>query len=97
MRYVGIHGLSSNFAIAHDTPMILLSIAIAIITAYGGLRAFLARHDGVRLILSSIAFGVGGIYEHALHCDAPGVQLSRCRRRPIVMPEGWRRRSKCWR
>jgi hypothetical protein len=31
---------------------------IAIVTAYGGLRAFLARHDGVRLIASSIAFGV---------------------------------------
>jgi NO-binding membrane sensor protein with MHYT domain len=58
MHYVGIHGLAGNFAIAHDTPMVLLSILIAIITAYGGLRAFLARQDGVRLILSSIAFGV---------------------------------------
>lgn len=58
MHYVGIHGLSGNFAIAHDTPMILLSIAIAIVTAYGGLRAFLARQDGVRLVASSIAFGV---------------------------------------
>jgi hypothetical protein len=38
--------------------MILLSILIAIVTAYGGLRAFLARQDGVRLIASSIAFGV---------------------------------------
>ncbi len=58
MHYVGIHGLAGNFAIAHDTPMILLSILIAIVTAYGGLRAFLARQDGVRLIFSSIAFGV---------------------------------------
>jgi NO-binding membrane sensor protein with MHYT domain len=58
MHYVGIHGLAGNFAIVHDTPMILLSILIAIITAYGGLRAFLARQDGVRLIASSIAFGV---------------------------------------
>jgi NO-binding membrane sensor protein with MHYT domain len=58
MHYVGIHGLAGNFAIAHDTAMILLSILIAIITAYGGLRAFLARQDGVRLIASSIAFGV---------------------------------------
>jgi NO-binding membrane sensor protein with MHYT domain len=58
MHYVGIHGLAGNFAIAHDTPMILLSIVIAIGTAYGGLRAFLARQDGVRLIASSIAFGV---------------------------------------
>lgn len=58
MHYVGIHGLAGNFAIAHDTPMILLSILIGIVTAYGGLRAFLARQDGVRLIASSIAFGV---------------------------------------
>ncbi len=58
MHYVGIHGLAGNFAIAHDTPMILLSILIAIIAAYGGLRAFLARQDGIRLIASSIAFGV---------------------------------------
>jgi diguanylate cyclase len=58
MHYVGIHGLAGNFAIAHDTPMVLLSILIAIVTAYGGLRAFLARQDGVRLIASSIAFGV---------------------------------------
>jgi len=58
MHYVGIHGLAGHFAIAHDTPMILLSILIAVVTAYGGLRAFLARQDGVRLIVSSIAFGV---------------------------------------
>src|SRR3982075_3987443 len=58
MHYVGIHGLAGNFAIAHDTPMVLLSILIAIVTAYGGLRAFLARQGGVRLTLSSIAFGV---------------------------------------
>jgi NO-binding membrane sensor protein with MHYT domain len=58
MHYVGIHGLAGNFAILHDTPMVLLSILIAIVTAYGGLRAFLARQDGVRLIFSSIAFGV---------------------------------------
>src|SRR5258707_4239788 len=43
MHYVGIHGLAGNFAIVHDTPMILLSILIAIAAAYGGLRAFLAR------------------------------------------------------
>ena len=69
MHYVGIHGLAGNFAIAHDTPMMLLSIAIAIVTAYGGLRAFLARHDGVRLIASSIAFGVAvsGMHYTAMH------------------------------
>ena len=69
MHYVGIHGLSGNFAIAHDTPMILLAIGIAIVTAYGGLRAFLARQDGVRLIASSIAFGVAvsGMHYTAMH------------------------------
>jgi NO-binding membrane sensor protein with MHYT domain len=58
MHYVGIHGLAGDFAIEHDNAMILLSVAVAIIAAYGGLRAFLARQDGVRLIASSIAFGV---------------------------------------
>ena len=58
MHYVGIHGLAGNFAVQHDVPMIVLSVAIAILAAYGGLRAFLARQDGVRLIASSIAFGV---------------------------------------
>ncbi len=58
MHYVGIHGLAGNFAIQHDSSMVLLSILIAIVAAYGGLRAFLARQDGVRLIASSIAFGV---------------------------------------
>jgi NO-binding membrane sensor protein with MHYT domain len=33
MHYVGIHGLAGNFAILHDSPMILLSILLAIITA----------------------------------------------------------------
>jgi LytTr DNA-binding domain/Bacterial signalling protein N terminal repeat len=58
MHYVGIHGLAGNFAIQHDSAMILLSILIAIVAAYGGLRVFLARHDGIRLIASSVAFGV---------------------------------------
>jgi NO-binding membrane sensor protein with MHYT domain len=58
MHYVGIHGLAGNFAILHNSPMVLLSILIAIVAAYGGLRAFLARQDGIRLIASSIAFGV---------------------------------------
>src|SRR6202140_2161506 len=58
MHYVGIHGLAGNFAILHDGAMVLLSILIAIMAAYGGLRAFLARQDGLRLIASSIAFGV---------------------------------------
>ncbi len=68
MHYVGIHGLSGNFAIAHDTPMVLLSLLVAIVTAYGGLRAFLAQQEGVRLIVSSIAFGlaVSGMHYTAM-------------------------------
>jgi NO-binding membrane sensor protein with MHYT domain len=58
MHYVGIHGLAGNFTIEHDSPMVLLSVLVAIVAAYGGLRAFLARQDGIRLIASSIAFGV---------------------------------------
>lgn len=58
MHYVGIHGLAGDFAIRHDTGMVLLSVVVAIGTAYGGLRAFLARQEGIRLIASSVAFGV---------------------------------------
>jgi len=69
MHYVGIHGLAGNFGIEHDTPMVLLSILIAIGAAYGGLRAFLARQDGIRLIASSIAFGiaVSGMHYTAMY------------------------------
>jgi NO-binding membrane sensor protein with MHYT domain len=69
MHYVGIHGLAGHFAIEHDPTMVLLSVLIAIITAYGGLHAFLARQDGVRLIASSIAFGfaVSGMHYTAMY------------------------------
>ena len=69
MHYVGIHGLAGDFAILHDNAMVLLSILIAIAAAYGGLRAFLARQDGVRLTLSAIAFGiaVSGMHYTAMH------------------------------
>lgn len=58
MHYVGIHGLAGPFAIVHDRTMVLLSVLVAIVTAYGGLRAFLAQQEGVRLIVSSVIFGV---------------------------------------
>ncbi len=58
MHYVGIHGLAGNFAVQHDAAMVALSILIAVVTAYGGLRVFLARQDGVRLLISAVAFGV---------------------------------------
>jgi NO-binding membrane sensor protein with MHYT domain len=69
MHYVGIHGLAGNFAIQHEWSMVLLSVAVAIAAAYGGLRAFLARQDGIRLIASSIAFGVAvsGMHYTAMH------------------------------
>ncbi len=85
MHYVGIHGLAGNFAIAHDTPMVLLSILIAIFTAYGGLRAFLARQDGVRLIVSSIAFGVAVSGMHYTAMDGMHfVPLSEAAHRHLV-------------
>src|ERR1700749_1145341 len=37
MHYVGIHGLSGNFAIVHDDRMVALSILVAIVTAFRGL------------------------------------------------------------
>ncbi|WP_375775903.1 MHYT domain-containing protein [Bradyrhizobium sp. ma5] len=58
MHYVGMHGLSGDFAMRHAPELVVLSVAIAIAAAYGGLRAFLARHGGVQLILSAVAFGV---------------------------------------
>ena len=69
MHYVGIHGLAGNFAIEHDGSMVLLSTLIAIVAAYGGLRVFLARQDGIRLVASSIAFGiaVSGMHYTAMY------------------------------
>ena len=58
MHYVGMHGLSGDFAMTHDGAMVVLSVLIAIVAAYGGLRAFLARQGGVQLVLSAVAFGV---------------------------------------
>jgi len=69
MHYAGIHGLAGNFAIAHDPSMVFLSAAIAIVAAYGGLRVFLARQDGIRLVVSAIAFGiaVSGMHYTAMY------------------------------
>src|SRR5271166_6992642 len=69
MHYVGIHGLAGNFAIRHDGAMVALAILVAIVAAYGGLRAFLAPADGVRLVLSAIAFGlaVSGMHYTAMY------------------------------
>src|ERR1700761_2535018 len=58
MHYVGMHGLAGNFSMQHDASMVALSVLVAIVAAYGGFRAFLARQGGIRLVVSSIAFGV---------------------------------------
>src|SRR5580693_6756661 len=49
MHYVGMHGLSGDFAMMHAPAIVALSVVIAIAAAYGGLRAFLARQGGVQL------------------------------------------------
>lgn len=58
MHYVGIHGLAGNFHVEHEPAMTVMASMIAVGTAYGGLRAFLARPGGMRLALSAVAFGV---------------------------------------
>lgn len=58
MHYVGIHGLAGAFRVEHERAMVLMAVLIAVGTAYGGLRVFLARHVGRRLALSAAAFGV---------------------------------------
>ena len=49
--------------------MIVLAALIAVGTAYGGLRIFLARQGGARLALSAIAFGfaVSGMHYTAMY------------------------------
>lgn len=78
MHYVGIHGLIGDFSIEHDRWAIALAILIAVGTAHGGLRIFLARQMGMRLALSAIAFGVAvsGMHYTAMSGMhfAPGMQ-----------------------
>jgi NO-binding membrane sensor protein with MHYT domain len=58
MHYVGIHGLAGDFGIEHNPAMIALSVLIAIATAYGALRIFLAPQVGLRLAVAALAFGI---------------------------------------
>jgi diguanylate cyclase len=69
MHYVGIHGLAGAFHIDHDPTMVAVATLIAVGTAYGGLRIFLARHGGRRLALSAVAFGiaVSGMHYTAMY------------------------------
>lgn len=77
MHYVGMHGLAGSFGLTHDPALVALSVAIAIVAAYGGLRIFLARQDGLRLAISALAFGiaVSGMHYTAMlgmHVVSPG-------------------------
>jgi NO-binding membrane sensor protein with MHYT domain len=69
MHYVGIHGLKGSFRLEHQPMMILLAGLIAVSAAYGGLRIFLARQGGARLLLSATAFGlaVSGMHYTAMY------------------------------
>lgn len=69
MHYVGMHGLAGAFHIEHQRSMIMLAALIAVGTAYGGLRIFLARQVGARLALSAVAFGiaVSGMHYTAMY------------------------------
>lgn len=58
MHYVGMHGLSGHFEMQHDALFVILSALIAIGTAFGGLRAFLAGQGGIQLVFSAVAFGI---------------------------------------
>ena len=95
MHYVGIHGLAGGFRIEHERAMVVLAALIAVGTAYGGLRIFLARQGGMRLALSAVAFGVAvsGMHYTAMY----GMRF---RRGPD--DHGTRRRAgrvarRCWR
>lgn len=69
MHYVGIHALHGDFTLEHQPAMILLAALIAVGAAYGGLRIFLARQGGARLLLSATAFGlaVSGMHYTAMY------------------------------
>jgi NO-binding membrane sensor protein with MHYT domain len=69
MHYVGIHGLAGSFRVEHQHAMMIAAAVIAVGTAYGGLRIFLARHGGMRLALSASAFGiaVSGMHYTAMY------------------------------
>src|ERR1700744_991265 len=58
MHYVGIHGLAGSFGIVPNPIMVPLSVVVAIVTAYGGLRAFLAQQEGSMLSVILIVFGI---------------------------------------
>lgn len=76
MHYVGMHGLAGHFAMQHDGWMIIASLLIAVAAAYGGLRIFLARPDGLQLFASAVAFGVAVSGMHYTAMAGVGFQLA---------------------
>ena len=68
---------------------------IAVVTAYGGLRVFLARQDGVRLLISAVAFGVAVSGMHYTAMD--GMHFVFGGEGHMRMSADWRRRSRCCR
>ena len=88
MHYVGIRGLAGGFRIEHERAMVMLAALIAVGTAYGGLRIFLARQGGMRLALSAAAFGVAvsGRRIGAAHAPEREVGLDR-EREPRQPPQ----------
>ena len=72
--------------------MVLLSALIAIVTAYGGLRVFLARQGGIRLSSARRVRlrGVG----HALHRHVRHAFCLTFGRGRTTMPAAWWRRSR---
>jgi NO-binding membrane sensor protein with MHYT domain len=69
MHYIGMHGVSGDFAISHNANFVVLSVVIAIAAAFGGLRTFQARRGGLQLVLSAVAFGfaVSGMHYTAMY------------------------------
>ena len=69
MHYVGVHAFAGGFRVEHERAMVVLAALIAVGTAYGGLRIFLARQGGTRLAWSAIAFGfaVSGMHYTATY------------------------------
>src|SRR5262249_4406475 len=61
--------LARPLRVTPDGAVVAPSVLIAIAAAYGGLRAFLARHGGVQLMLSAVAFGiaVSGMHYTAMY------------------------------
>ena len=95
MHYVGMQGLSGNFAMTHDAAMVVLSVLIAIATAYGGLRMLprAAGRRATRVERGRLGFAVSGMHYTAM----AGMHLVPPSQGSHHHVEGWPRRRKCCR